>query len=86
VLAATIVQVPAPRGLAHYRLDGVSIGGIPVPELILRSMLLDVGERYPALTRSGRDLFIEIPVDGEVTLVTGSVRLSAPSKPGGSKR
>ena len=55
-----------------------------MPELILRSMLLDVGQRYPALTRSGRDLFIEIPADGEVTLVTGSVRLSAPPKPGGS--
>lgn len=82
VLTADIVQLLAAQGLAHFRLRGVSIGGLPVPELILRSMLLDVGEHYPALTRSGRDLYVEIPVDGRVTLITGAVRLSAPPRSG----
>ena len=77
VLAATIALLPAAQGLSHFRLQGVSIGRFPVPEIILRSMLLDVGEHYPALTKSGRDLYVEIPPDGRVTLVPGAVRLTA---------
>ena len=81
VLAAEIVQLPASQGLAHFRLEGVKIGRIPVPELILRSMLLDVGEHYPALTKTGRDLFVEIPLDGRVHLVPGGVRITASPRP-----
>jgi hypothetical protein len=32
-------------------------------------MLLDVGEHYPALTKTGRDLYVEIPPDGKVILI-----------------
>ena len=85
VLVADIVQLPANKGLAHFRLRGVSVGGFSVPDLVLHSMLLDIGERYPALTESGRDLYVEIPPDGRVTLVQGGVRLTAPPPaPGGS--
>jgi len=85
VLVADIVQLPANKGLAHFRLRGITVGGFPVPDLVLHSMLLDIGERYPALTESGRDLYVEIPVDGRVTLVPGGVRLTAPPpSPGGS--
>ena len=83
VLAADIAMHPASQGLSHFRLEGVTIGGFPVPEVILRSMLLDVGEHYPALTKTGRDLYVEIPPDGKVTLIPGAVRLTAPSRPGG---
>ncbi len=76
VLAAEIVLLPAGPGLSHFRLQGITIGGFPVPELILHSMLLDVGKNYPALTKSGRDLYVEIPQDGKVSLLSGSVRLS----------
>ncbi|HEV8600025.1 MAG TPA: hypothetical protein VGQ69_11740 [Gemmatimonadales bacterium] len=82
VLAADIALLPAAQGLSHFRLEGVSIGGFPVPEVILRSMLLDVGEHYPALTKTGRDLYVEIPPDGRVTLIPGAVRLTAPQRPG----
>jgi len=81
VLTADIALLPAGRGLSHFRLQGVTIGGFPVPEIILHSMLLDVGEHYPALTKTGRDLWVEIPVDGRVTLVPGAVRLSMPPTP-----
>jgi hypothetical protein len=76
ILAANIVKVPAGQGLAHFRLRSVTVGGYPIPEVLLHSMLLRVGERYPALTRSGRDLLVQIPVDGSVTLKTGAVRLA----------
>lgn len=85
VLAAEIAMLPAGPGLSHFRLQGVTIGGFPVPELILRSMLLDVGKNYPALTKSGRDLYVEIPQDGKVSLVTGAVRLSVPPGPQGTQ-
>ena len=81
VLRADIVLLPASKGLAHFQLHGVSVGMFPVPEIMLRSMLFDVGERYPALTQSGRDLFVQIPEDGRVTLVTGAVQLRADRKP-----
>ena len=86
VLAADIAMHPASQGLSHFRLEGVTIGGFPVPEVILRSMLLDVGEHYPALTKTGRDLYVEIPPDGKVTLIPGAVRLTAPPRPGGPSR
>jgi hypothetical protein len=81
VLAADIALLPAAQGLSHFRLQGVSIGGFPVPEIVLRSMLLDVGEHYPALTKTGRDLYVEIPIDGRVTLISGAVRLTAAPRP-----
>lgn len=81
VLAADIAPLPAAQGLSHFRLQGVTVGGFPVPEVVLRSMLLDVGEHYPALTKTGRDLYIEIPTDGRVTLIPGAVRITAAPRP-----
>lgn len=75
VITAEIVQLPAAKGIAHFQLKRVWVGSFPVPETILRYMLLDVGEKYPALTKTGRDLFVEIPVDGQVTLVSGAIRI-----------
>lgn len=78
-LKADVVLLPSGRGLAHFQLSRVTVGGFPVPEIILRSMLMNIGDRYPELTNSGRDLFVQIPPDGAVRLVTGGVRLTAPA-------
>ncbi len=75
ILTAEVVQLPAAKGIVHYRLERVRVGGVPIPETIMRYMLFDVGDRYPALTRSGRDLFVQIPPDGQVTLIRGAIRL-----------
>jgi len=75
VITADIVQLPAGRGLAHFQLRRIRVGILPVPETMLRYMLMDVGEKYPALTKSGRDLFVQIPVEGRVSLVRGAIRL-----------
>jgi hypothetical protein len=79
-LTADVILLPSSRGIAHFQLRGVSVGGFPVPDLMLRSMLLEIGERYPALTKTGRDLFVQIPEDGHVALVTGAIRLRADGK------
>lgn len=76
VLSAGIEQLPADKGLAHFRLRQVTVGAFPVPELMLRSMMMDIGDKYPALTKTGRDLFIQIPADGQVRLAPGAVLIS----------
>ena len=79
VVKADVVLLPSGKGLAHFQLSRVTVGGFPVPEIVLRSMLFNVGDRYPELTKSGRDLFVQIPPDGAVTLVRDGVRIAAPS-------
>lgn len=79
VLAAEVVQLPSSTGIAHFQLSRVTVGGFPVPEIMLRSMLYKIGDRYPELTKSGRDLFVQIPPDGSVRLVRDGVRLTAPA-------
>jgi hypothetical protein len=79
VVKAAVVLLPSGKGLAHFQLSRVTVGGFPVPEIVLRSMLFNIGDRYPELTKSGRDLFVQIPPDGAVVLVQDGVRITAPS-------
>lgn len=76
MLSAEVEQLPADKGLTHFRLRQVTVGAFPVPEVMLRSMMMDIGDRYPALTKTGRDLYVQIPPDGRVTLSAGAVLLS----------
>lgn len=76
VISADIEMLPASKGLAHFRLKSVSVGAFPVPDVMLRSMMMDIGDKYPALTKTGRDLFVQIPDDGKVELIAGAVRIS----------
>jgi hypothetical protein len=66
------------REVVQFRLETVRINGVPIPEPILQSALFDVGRQYPALTKSGRDLFVEIPRDARVELGVGRVHLVGP--------
>lgn len=86
MLSAEIEQLPAGKGLAHFRLRKVSVGVFPVPELMLRSMMMDIGDRYPALTETGRDLFVQIPPDGRVTLSAGAVLISISADSGSTRQ
>ena len=79
VLKADVVLLPSGKGLAHFQLSRVTVWGFPVPEIVLRSMLFNIGDRYPELTKSGRDLFVQIPPDGAVALVKDGVRIAAPA-------
>ena len=49
--------------------------GLGIPESILARFLMQVGERYPVLGKSGRELLVGVPVDGRVGLVQDGVRL-----------
>jgi hypothetical protein len=65
----------------RFRLDSAALGGLGIPEVALAPVLANVGARYPKLTATGRDLLVETPPDGELHLVSGGVRLSAPPPP-----
>lgn len=66
------------REVVRFRLAGIRVNGVPIPEGVVGAVMLDVGRRYPVLGRSGRDLFVEIPMDAEVVLAPGVVRLIGP--------
>ncbi|HEX9092622.1 MAG TPA: hypothetical protein VF902_01440, partial [Coriobacteriia bacterium] len=66
------------REVVQFRLETVRVNGIPLPDLLVQSVLLDVGRQYPALTKSGRDLFVEIPRDASVRLAVNRVHLVGP--------
>ena len=54
--------------------------GIPIPESVLGPAMRSVGRDYPALTETGRDLFIQIPADGKMKLMPGAVLLIGPPR------
>ncbi len=62
----------------RFRLTEVLIGGTRVPDDVLQMVMSDVGRRYPALSRTGRDLFVEVPAGATIELVPGGIRLGAP--------
>ncbi|MGH7531748.1 MAG: hypothetical protein ACREL4_00535 [Gemmatimonadales bacterium] len=72
---------PAGPTAVRFRLDSAALGGLGVPEMVLGPVLANVGVRYPMLTRSGRDLFVETPPYGKVELAPTGVRLIAPPVP-----
>jgi len=77
-LEAQIRLLPAGTEAVRFHLAGATVQGIPVPETVLQPVMAGVGRQYPALTETGRDLFVRVPAGGRMALVPGGVRLSAP--------
>ncbi|MDZ4674139.1 MAG: hypothetical protein SGI84_06770 [Gemmatimonadota bacterium] len=74
-LAAEVRTRPAGPGLARFRLERVLVNGIAVPEFVMTSILNSVGREYPALTESGRDLYLQVPPEGRVLILPGRIAL-----------
>lgn len=74
-LDAEVRMAPAGEALARFRLTRVLINGVAVPEFLLSQILYSVGRQYPALTETGRDLYLQIPADGRVTIRPGRIVL-----------
>jgi len=77
-IAADISLFRAGPQAVRFHLESLSVAGFAVPEMFLASYLADVGKRYPALTATGRDLLVQVPTGGRVTLARDSVRLALP--------
>jgi hypothetical protein len=77
-IAGEITLSRVAREVVRFHLETVRVNGVPLPEPLIYSALLDVGRLYPSLTRTGRDLFVQVPADAVVALTAGGVRLVAP--------
>jgi len=78
VIEGHVSLAPAGSRAVHFHLETVTVGGVPVPDPFLRSAMFDVGRQYPALTKSGRDLFVEIPPGASMRLEPDLIRLLGP--------
>jgi hypothetical protein len=89
VTADVILERTGPQ-VARFWLRALYVNGYRFPELLLGPMMAQVGRRYDALTASGRDLYVQIPPDGAISLTSGAVALSVspppPSKPAARPR
>lgn len=77
-LEAQVELLPAGREAVRFRLRSARVKGMPIPEAVLAPVLAGVGEQYPALTRTGRDLLVQIPPGAAMRLVPGGVELIGP--------
>lgn len=73
------LQQPA-REVVQFYLDRVRVNGAPLPEGIVAAVMADVGRQYPALSRSGRSLYVQVPADAQVQFLPGWVRLIGPPR------
>jgi hypothetical protein len=64
------------REVARFWLRGLFVNGYRFPEFLLAPMMARVGRQYPALTRSGRDLYVQVPPDGGIALAADAVQLT----------
>lgn len=85
VAAQVQLESAGPRAV-RFRLANVIINGITIPERLLQIVMAQVGDQYPALTATGRDLFVEIPPTSQILLAHGTVRLVGPESAQSSRR
>ncbi len=78
-LEAQITLHGAGKQAVRFHLNAVSIGGTAVPEMILQPVLTNIGRQYPALTATGRDLYVQVPDGARMQLIDGGVRLIGPA-------
>lgn len=77
-LEAQVEMIPEGPRAIHFHLRSTTVDGVPIPGGLLDAGMAEVGRQYPALTSSGRDLFVEIPSAATVTFATDSVVLRGP--------
>jgi hypothetical protein len=77
-IEARVGLLRAGRDGMRFHLQGISLGGVPVPELFVDPVFRGIGSRYPALTDTGRDLLVTLPEGGTMRLVRGGVFLKGP--------
>jgi hypothetical protein len=76
VITADVSLLRNQPGVVRFHLRSLLVNGVPLPEGLLVPLMAEVGARYPALTRTGRDLLVAIPEDGTMRLEQGGVRVA----------
>ncbi len=82
MFVARISMPQADHGVMVFRLDGVSVRGLPIPELLLLAALSQYQQRYPGmLTDDGREFDVAMPVEAHARLTTNALILTMPRTP-----
>ncbi|HEX9730144.1 MAG TPA: hypothetical protein VGA37_16740 [Gemmatimonadales bacterium] len=79
-VAGVIDLSVAAREVVRFHLASVEVNGVPLPEGVVGGVMFQVGKDYPALSRTGRDLFVQVPTDAQIVLVPGGVVLRGPPR------
>jgi len=74
IVAHVLMQRTGPQ-VVRFWLRGITVNGFAFPEFLLGSMMASIGRQYPALTSSGRDLYVQVPPDAVVALGPGVIRI-----------
>ena len=77
IVVEVSVQRTGPE-VVRFWLRGLKVSGFPFPEFLLAPMMASVGRQYPALTKSGRDLYVQVPPDARFALRKGAVAIAVP--------
>jgi hypothetical protein len=77
VIAADVTLQRTGPEVIRFRLRGLKVNGFPFPDFLLGPMMASIGRQYPALTATGRDLYVQVPADGRVALGEGVVMIAA---------
>jgi hypothetical protein len=77
-LCAEVELSRAGKEAVRFHLHAVTVQEVPIPETFLISMMANIGRQYPALTSTGRDLYVQVPAGAMMTLVPGGVALTGP--------
>ena len=77
-LEAQVDLAQAGPEAVRFHLRSATVDGIAIPEMLLSPLMASVGRQYPALTASGRDLYVQIPAGASVKLLPGAVVLTGP--------
>lgn len=82
MFVARISMPQADHGVMVFRLDGVSVQGLPIPELLLLAALSQYQQRYPGmLTDDGREFDVAMPVEAHARLTANALILIMPHTP-----
>ena len=76
VVIADVTMERTGREVVRFWLRAIKINGFPFPEFLLGRMMASVGRQYPALTATGRDLYVQVPADGRLSLGDGAVLIA----------
>jgi hypothetical protein len=82
VIAADVTLQRTGPEIVRFWLRGLKVNGFPFPDFLLGPMMASIGRQYPALTASGRDLYVQVPADGRVALGDGVVVITTVGAPG----
>ncbi len=77
-LEAQIELAQAGREAVRFHLRTITVQGVPIPETFLIAVMAEIGRQYPALTATGRDLYVQMPPGATMALIPGAVALNGP--------